>query len=101
MSCKTKNVIYSIICAKCKKFYIGQTKNELRKRMTLHRQQTSTEELRFMKVNKHFHECSNGKFNIFPLYKVLEDKQSLRDEKEIHFIRSLKPHLNGQMFIAN
>ena len=63
--------------------------------MTLYRQQRSTEELRFMKVNKHFHECSNGKFNIFPLYKVLEDKQSLRDEKEIHFIRSLKPHLNG------
>ncbi|KAL5022360.1 hypothetical protein ScPMuIL_001515 [Solemya velum] len=40
MNCKSKNVIYAVICQQCEEFYIGQTSMELRLRMTLHRQQT-------------------------------------------------------------
>ena len=81
MNCATKNVIYALICQNCIKFYIGQTSNELRKRKTLHRQQTVRNEFRVLKVNKHIHECSNDRFNVVPIYKVFNNNASLRDEK--------------------
>lgn len=34
--CKTKNVIYIIICIKCKCFYVGETENSLEKRLKQH-----------------------------------------------------------------
>ena len=67
MTCTSKNVIYSIICVRCGVFYIGQTKNELRRRMTVHRQQTNTEALQELNVNKHIYSCSGGKFKRFPI----------------------------------
>ena len=39
-----------------KQFYIGQTRNELRKRMTLRSQQTKTNDLGMLAFNKHLHE---------------------------------------------
>ena len=98
MNCASKNVIYSLICDKCNEFYIGQTRTELRKRVTVHRQQTRTQELRLLKVNKHFHECSGGKFKIFPIYKLYGCTDSMRDQKELHFIKMLKPGLNAWTF---
>ena len=81
INCTTKNVIYALICQNCIKFYIGQTSNELQKRKTLHRQQTARDEFRVLKVNQHIHECSNDRFNVVPIYKVLNKNASLRDEK--------------------
>ena len=95
MSCVSKQVVYSIICAKCNAFYIGQTKNELCKRMTLHRQQTNHEELRVLNVNKHIHSCAGGKFKIFPLYRVDSANVHLLEEKEQILISALKPQLNS------
>ena len=38
ISCTTKNLVYAIICSNCGEFYVGETKTELRTRMTVHRQ---------------------------------------------------------------
>ena len=92
MNCDTKNVIYAVICENCDKFYIGQTENELRKRITLHRQQTVRDEFRLLKVNKLIHECSDDKFKVVPIYKVLNNNASLRDEKQRYLINALKPN---------
>jgi hypothetical protein len=35
--CKTKNLVYAIICSNCGEFYVGETKTELRTRMTVHK----------------------------------------------------------------
>ena len=59
---------------------------------SLHRQQTMNDDLRVLKVNKHIHECSDD-FKIVPLYKVLNNNASLRDEKERYLINILKPEL--------
>ena len=96
MSCKTKNLIYSAICKNCEEFYIGETKLELKTRMTLHRQQTNNENLTILRANRHFRECSNGEFYIFPLYKVNVDSDYFRKRKEEHFINILKPSLNDK-----
>ena len=97
MDCDTKNVINALICQNCDKFYIGQTSIELRKRMTLHRQQTVRDEFRVLKVNKHVHECADDKFKVVPFYKVLNNNASLRDEKERYLINTLKPELNSSV----
>ena len=39
MDCSSKNFLYVIKCERCGEDYIGETGNELRKRMTVHRQQ--------------------------------------------------------------
>ena len=96
LSCTSKNVIYSIICRKCGDFYIGETKTELRTRMTVHRQQTNHEELTILSVNRHFRHCSGGDFMIFPLYKVNSTDDLLRKQKEKLFINILKPNLNDK-----
>lgn len=96
MSCITKNVVYSILCSKCNAFYVGQTKNELCTRMTVHRQQTKHDALRVLKVNKHVHSCAGGRFKIFPLYQVRSDNVNLLEEKERTLINALKPQLNQE-----
>ena len=63
--------------------------------MTVHRQQTRKDELRVLKVNKHFHACSNGEFNIFPIYHVCNSSEAVLEEKEGLFISILKPPLNA------
>lgn len=70
MNCKLKCVIYAIICSRCSDFYIGQTSNELRTRLTVHRQQTRTDSLRNLNVNKHIHGCAGDQFNVIPLYQL-------------------------------
>ena len=96
MSCKTRNLIYSAICKNCEEFYIGETKLELKTRMTLHRQQTNHENLTILRANRHFNQCSNGEFYIFPLYKVNIESDFFRRRKEEHFINILQPSLNDK-----
>ena len=95
ISCKTRNVIYSLICKKCKQFYVGETKTELKTRMTVHRQQTNHEDLTIIRANEHFAHCSGGQFHIFPLYKVYGN-DFFRKEKEHLFIDILEPSLNDK-----
>jgi hypothetical protein len=90
ISCKTKNLVYAIICSNCGEFYVGETKTELRTRMTVHRQQTRHQDLTMIRANEHFHDCSGGHFKIFPLYKVNTEGDFLRRSKETLLIRLIK-----------
>lgn len=94
MNCKSKCVIYAIICSRCGDFYIGQTSNELRTRMTVHRQQTKTDSLRNLNVNKHVHDCAGDHFNVIPLYQLHSSDTVLLENKENQLIKILKPNLN-------
>ena len=57
MNCKSRNIIYAIICTKCNNLYVGQTEN-LRKRVTLHKEQIQHEEYRQVKVSEHLPKCN-------------------------------------------
>jgi hypothetical protein len=76
------NLVYAIICSNCGEFYVGETKTELRTRMTVHRQQTRHQDLTIIRANEHFHDCSGGHFKISPLYKVNTEGDFLRRRKE-------------------
>lgn len=96
MSCDVKNVVYVIQCRGCNELYIGET-NDLRKRMTVHRQQIRDESTRMIPLSGHIDVCSNSepKFFVFPFYKANQTNAIQRKEREKLFIRTFSPKLNA------
>ena len=96
LSCKSKNVVYVISCDNCNLTYIGQTTN-LQNRITVHKQQIRDENLRHLKVSKHISTCGNGKFSVFPFYKIFNNHSNITTllcQKERNFIDKYQPSLN-------
>ena len=81
MNCKSRNIIYIVVCSKCESFYVGQTER-LRKRVTLHKQQINHEESRRLSVSKHIEKCSGGDFKIMPIYQCDNSNRLTRESKE-------------------
>ena len=80
---------------KCNAQYIGETGNELKTRMTVHRQQIKNAHLRHLKVSKHMFECGSS-FKVFPFYKLNSNASTIeRRLKEQYFINVFKPTLNA------
>lgn len=94
MSCQSKNLIYTIICDGCNKFYIGETGTTLRTRIRVHKQQIKDPEYRKIKLSEHIDVYGGGQFKVFPFYKLFTESATERKEKEKHFIQTLKPCLN-------
>ena len=84
-----------MICNGCKEEYIGET-NELRKRMTVHRQHIRDPNVRMLKVSGHVDNCTRHepKFRVFPIFKMPSDSIVCRRQKEKGFIEMLKPKLD-------
>lgn len=98
MDCSITNVIYVITCNGCNENYIGQT-NNLRKRVTVHRQHIRQREYAMIPLSGHIRSCAQDKkplFYIFPFYKFFhEPTESERIIKEKRFIDIFKPKLNA------
>ena len=93
MNCKEGNVIYLIICAKCESFYVGQTEN-LRKRVTLHKEQIRHDQYIYLTVSEDLKICNDGKFKIFPIYHCKDPSRLIRESKEREIIGLRKPDPN-------
>ena len=65
-NCKTPNVIYVIICSSCNKEYIGQTRGQLKERLSIYRQHIRQPEYEKIEVKRHLRTCAKGIFKIFP-----------------------------------
>ena len=77
--------------------YIGQTGDQLKNRMTIHRQQLNHPELRQLGLSEHLETCAyskHPKFRVIPFYKVSRDCEDTRKSIERHFIRKYQPKLN-------
>lgn len=94
MNCKSKNLLYCMTCSSCGKQYIGQTGNKLSDRVRVHKQQIRDPSIRNTNCSTHFDTCCNGKFSIFPFYKVTCENEYIRKAKEDFFINIFKPKLN-------
>ena len=99
MSCTSKNLIYVLRCKSCGDFYIGQTGDVFRTRITVHRQQISSEAYRVLAVSRHIAQCARGPLNInfeaAPIYQMHPSASRMdRELKEQHFISMLCPPLN-------
>ena len=94
MSCKSKNLLYCIICNNCGDEYIGQTGTQLTARMRVHRQQINDPSIRNTPCSEHFDNCAMGNYQVFPFYKLKTDSTSMRLVKENYFIKLFSPKLN-------
>ena len=94
LSCKSKNVVYCIICPSCKEFYIGECK-DFNLRMNLHRAHSDPNNSEPpLLINKHLRTCSPGSFHVFPFYKVQQYHEIARQGWESHFQKIFKPTLH-------
>jgi hypothetical protein len=95
-NCLSSNLIYFLKCGGCTQYYIGQTGDTLRHRMTVHRQQIHNSVYSFMNVSKHIATCGNKKFFVAPLYQLHPSASRLdREAKESMFISFFSPTLNS------
>ena len=76
--------------------YIGSTGNELRRRMTTHRQQIRIPETRQLWASEHISECASvePKFYVCPFFQMKNDSNIERERKEFLFQRKYRPKLN-------
>ena len=77
MNCKARTVICLIICTKCESFHVGQKEN-LRKRVTLHKEQIRHDQYRHLTVSEHLKTCNDGKYKIFPIYHCKDPSRLIR-----------------------
>lgn len=98
ITCSNKCVIYVITCNGCQENYIGQT-SDLRKRVTVHRQQIRQSEYTMIPLSEHVRTCARTKnplFFICPIYRFFkESTENERTIKEKRFIQIFKPKLNA------
>ena len=98
-TCKSKNLIYCMTCNGCSKQYIGETGDVLRNRMTVHRQHIRDSKYQILSVSKHIAKCAKGitpEFTISPFYKMRNENDIERKNKESFFISVFKPELNAK-----
>ena len=99
LNCASKNLIYAIRCMGCLQDYIGQSSLNLRKRITVHRQQLRDPTTRQIPLSGHLERCAQNKspkFLVFPFFLCPENTTDLtRTNKENYFIRKYSPQLNS------
>ena len=96
VTCQTSNIIYCITCNKCKEQYVGTSERTLQKRFSEHRDYVKGEHLdkaTGWHFNKKGHSVSDMKVSI--LEKVFSSDETLRLERESHFIKMFNSFYKG------
>ena len=98
MDCSSKNLLYVIKCEGFGEYYIVKIGNELRKRMTVHRQQIKDPTINMIPLSSHLRTCAKDKenyFTLFPFYKFADNtNEQERIWKESEFITKYRLKLN-------
>ena len=97
ITCDSFNLIYGVICDKCKEENIGETgegKTKLRDRVRVYHQHIRQPQYQQLKVEGHLRVCGNGEFQIFPLSQMRSQDTNLRRSYETRFHQKFKTKLN-------
>ena len=73
------------------------TGDQLKNRMTVHRQQFNNPETNQIKLSEHLENCARNhehKFSVIPFYKIKRSDEDSRKTMESFFISKFKPELN-------
>ena len=76
-NCESSNLIYADIC---KEEYIGETGFLVKEQ--------------YQQMAEHLRTCGDGKFYMFPFFKIIQENKSLRNSYKDYFIDKFKPLLN-------
>ena len=97
MNCGVRDFLYVLTCNACKENYIGESGDTLRHRAAVHRNQIIQAQYRKLNVSNHVYNCAKNispMFTICPFYKLQNQDETFRKEKEEYFIQKFKPSLN-------
>ncbi len=87
--CMSRNVIYIIVCAGCREFYVGETGDCLSNRFTTHRQQSKIDaQIQPVKADRHLRTCGLGNYNVFPFMKAKDSTTIYRRQLEERWIQN-------------
>ena len=96
-TCDSFNLIYVVICDKCKEEYIGETwegKTKLTDRVRVYPQYIRQPQYQQLKVEGCLRVCGNEKLQIFPLLQMRSEDINLRRSYETRFQQKFKIKLN-------
>ena len=90
-NCKTKNLIYVVICQGCKDEYFGETSCLVKERINVYRQHVSQPKYPEIQEKEHFRLCSDREFQGLPFLQMNQENKLLRKTCENYFIDYFKP----------
>ena len=96
-TCDSFNLIYVVICYKCKEEYIGETgegKTKLKDRDRVYCQHILQPEYQQLKVEGHLRVSGNEEFQIFPLFQIRSQDTNLKRSYETRFKQKFKRKLS-------
>ena len=96
-NCESSNLIYVIICQGCKEEYIGETGCLVKERLNIYRQHIRQPQYQQLPVEGHLRTCADGRFHMFPFFKICQNNKLLLKSYEDYFIDKFKPSLNKKV----
>ena len=85
-NCKNSNTIYIVIFRICKKQYTGKMGRLVKQRTNIYRKNLIQPQHQQLTVEEHLLSCGDGKFHMFPFFKMLQENESLRKSYWDYFI---------------
>ena len=99
-NCGSSNLIHVVIFQGCKEEYIGETGCLVKERINIYRKHIRQPQYQQLAVEEHLSTCGDGKFHMFPFFKILQENKSLRKSYEDYFIDKFKPLPNKKTQVA-
>ena len=89
-NCESINLIYIAICQGCKEKYIGEVGCLVKEWTSIYRQHKRQPQYQQLAVEEHLRIWGDGKFDMFPFFKILQENKSFRKSYEDYFIDKFK-----------
>ena len=70
------NLIYAVICQKYEEGYIGETCCPVKKRIDTYTKHIKQPQYQQFTVEEYLSTCGDGKFHMFPFFKILRENKS-------------------------
>ena len=93
-NCEYSNLIYVVISQGCKEKYTGETGCLVKERINIYRKHIRQPQYQKLALEEHLRTRGDGKFHMFPFFKINQENKSLRKSYEDYFIDKFKPLLN-------
>ena len=75
---ESSNLIYVVICKGCKEEYIGEMGCLVKEQINNYRQHKRQLRYQQLVAKEHLRTCGDGKFHMFPFFKIIPESKSLR-----------------------
>ena len=93
-NCESSNLIYVVTFQGCKEEYAGETGCLVKETINIYRQHTTQPQYQQLAVQEHLRTCGDGKFDMFHIFKILQENKLLRKSYEDYSIDKFKSLFN-------